>query len=77
MLHMLKPIVEQLKGWAEVMLLLQNLTLRWKSMFHFLNRGIPADLLDWLVIVRTKTYAPADMIQILTIRAQVEMNKWF
>ena len=40
-------------------------------------RGIPADLLDWSVIVRTKTYDPADMIQILTIRAQVEMNKWF
>ena len=37
MLHMLKPIVEQLKGWAEVMPLLQNLTLRRKSMFHFLN----------------------------------------
>ena len=25
------------KGWAEVMLLLQNLTLRRKSMFHFLK----------------------------------------
>ncbi|RVW97318.1 RuvB-like protein 1 [Vitis vinifera] len=34
--------------------------------------GIPVDLLDRLVIVRTETYGPADMIQILAIRAQVE-----
>ncbi|KAH0750898.1 hypothetical protein KY290_030130 [Solanum tuberosum] len=34
--------------------------------------GIPVDLLDRLVIVRTETYGPAEMIQILAIRAQVE-----
>ncbi|XP_070027443.1 ruvB-like protein 1 isoform X3 [Nicotiana tabacum] len=38
--------------------------------------GIPVDLLDRLVIVRTETYGPAEMIQIPTnisyIRAQVE-----
>ncbi|KAK9105230.1 hypothetical protein Scep_022074 [Stephania cephalantha] len=34
--------------------------------------GIPVDLLDRLVIIRTETYGPADMIQILAIRAQVE-----
>ena len=28
------------------------------------------------MIVWTETYGPADLIQILTIRAQVEMNKW-
>ncbi|XP_057507581.1 ruvB-like protein 1 [Actinidia eriantha] len=35
-------------------------------------RGIPVDSLDWLVIIRTKTYGPAEMIQILAIRTQVE-----
>ncbi|KAK6926544.1 RuvB-like, AAA-lid domain [Dillenia turbinata] len=34
--------------------------------------GIPVDLLDRLVIVRTEAYGPAEMIQILAIRAQVE-----
>ncbi|KAI8573674.1 hypothetical protein RHMOL_Rhmol01G0295500 [Rhododendron molle] len=34
--------------------------------------GIPVDLLDRLVIIRTETYGPAEMIQILAIRAQVE-----
>uniref|UniRef100_A0A166DGA8 RuvB-like helicase n=1 Tax=Daucus carota subsp. sativus TaxID=79200 RepID=A0A166DGA8_DAUCS len=34
--------------------------------------GIPVDLLDRLVIIRTDTYDPADMIKILAIRAQVE-----
>ncbi|XP_022850988.1 ruvB-like protein 1 isoform X1 [Olea europaea var. sylvestris] len=31
--------------------------------------GIPVDLLDRLVIIRTETYGPAEMIQILAIRA--------
>lgn len=34
--------------------------------------GIPVDLLDRLVIMRTETYGPTEMIQILAIRAQVE-----
>ncbi|KAF3791951.1 RuvB-like helicase 2 [Nymphaea thermarum] len=34
--------------------------------------GIPVDLLDRLTIIRTETYGPAEMIQILAIRAQVE-----
>ncbi|AES75038.1 DNA helicase TIP49 TBP-interacting protein [Medicago truncatula] len=34
--------------------------------------GIPVDLLDRLVIIRTHTYGPAEIIQILAIRAQVE-----
>ncbi|PSR95186.1 RuvB-like protein [Actinidia chinensis var. chinensis] len=34
--------------------------------------GIPVDLLDRVVIIRTETYGPAEMIQILAIRAQVE-----
>ncbi|KAM7276875.1 hypothetical protein ACFE04_018741 [Oxalis oulophora] len=34
--------------------------------------GIPVDLLDRLVIIRTLVYAPAEMIQIIAIRAQVE-----
>ncbi|KAL3655323.1 Ras and Rab interactor 1 [Castilleja foliolosa] len=34
--------------------------------------GIPVDLLDRLVIIRTATYGPAETIQILAIRAQVE-----
>ncbi|KAK4848469.1 hypothetical protein QYF36_013457 [Acer negundo] len=37
MLYILKQTVEQSKGWEEVMLLLQNLTLKQKSMFHFLK----------------------------------------
>ncbi|CAD6248216.1 unnamed protein product [Miscanthus lutarioriparius] len=34
--------------------------------------GMPVDLLDRLVIIRTETYGPTEMIQILAIRAQVE-----
>ncbi|CAI8599392.1 unnamed protein product [Vicia faba] len=34
--------------------------------------GIPVDLLDRLMIIRTQTYGPAEIIQILAIRAQVE-----
>ncbi|KAG9156398.1 hypothetical protein Leryth_023031 [Lithospermum erythrorhizon] len=34
--------------------------------------GIPVDLLDRLVIIRTETYGPAEMLQILAIRAHVE-----
>ncbi|KAG8078427.1 hypothetical protein GUJ93_ZPchr0007g5459 [Zizania palustris] len=34
--------------------------------------GIPVDLLDRLVIIRTETYDPIEIIQILAIRAQVE-----
>lgn len=34
--------------------------------------GIPVDLLDRLVIVRTLPYTPEEMVQILAIRAQVE-----
>ncbi|KAK8940461.1 hypothetical protein KSP39_PZI010502 [Platanthera zijinensis] len=34
--------------------------------------GIPVDLLDRLVIMRTETYGPTEMIQILAIRAQIE-----
>ncbi|KAK1290953.1 hypothetical protein QJS10_CPB18g02122 [Acorus calamus] len=34
--------------------------------------GIPVDLLDRLMIIRTETYGPTEMIQILAIRAQVE-----
>eukprot|EP00898_Chlorokybus_atmophyticus_P006857 jgi/Chlat1/7172/Chrsp57S06841 len=34
--------------------------------------GIPVDLLDRLVIIRTLPYTPAEMVQIMAIRAQVE-----
>ncbi|KAM7272290.1 hypothetical protein ACFE04_026953 [Oxalis oulophora] len=34
--------------------------------------GIPVDLLDRLVIIRTLVYTPVEMIQIIAIRAQVE-----
>lgn len=34
--------------------------------------GIPIDLLDRLVIIRTSTYSLEEMVQILAIRAQVE-----
>ncbi|OWM89798.1 hypothetical protein CDL15_Pgr024546 [Punica granatum] len=34
--------------------------------------GIPVDLLDRLVIIRAQTYGPAEMIQIIAIRAQVD-----
>jgi RuvB-like protein 1 (pontin 52) len=34
--------------------------------------GIPVDLLDRLVIIRTLPYTTAEMVQILAIRAQVE-----
>ena len=33
--------------------------------------GVPIDLLDRLVIVRTLPYTPGEMVQILAIRAQV------
>ncbi|KAL3581022.1 hypothetical protein D5086_018857 [Populus alba] len=35
--------------------------------------GIPVDLLDPLVIIRTENYGPAEVIQILAVRAQVEL----
>nr|TKR98521.1 ruvB-like protein 1 [Populus alba] len=35
--------------------------------------GIPVDLLDPLVIIRTENYGPAEVIQILAVRAQVEV----
>ncbi|ESQ42191.1 hypothetical protein EUTSA_v10013490mg [Eutrema salsugineum] len=34
--------------------------------------GVPIDLLDRLVIIRTQVYNPSEMIQIIAIRAQVE-----
>ena len=34
--------------------------------------GIPVDLLDRLVIIRTLPYTPQEMVQILAIRAQTE-----
>ncbi|XP_047318762.1 ruvB-like protein 1 [Impatiens glandulifera] len=34
--------------------------------------GIPVDLLDRVVIIKTEIYSPPEMIQILAIRAQVE-----
>lgn len=34
--------------------------------------GVPVDLLDRLVIVRTLPYAPQEVVQILAVRAQVE-----
>ncbi|GFH09635.1 RuvB-like helicase, partial [Haematococcus lacustris] len=34
--------------------------------------GLPVDLLDRLVIIRTLPYTPQEMVQILAIRAQVE-----
>ena len=34
--------------------------------------GVPVDLLDRLVIIRTLPYTPPEMVQILAIRAQVE-----
>ncbi|CAH8271856.1 unnamed protein product [Arabidopsis lyrata] len=34
--------------------------------------GVPIDLLDRLVIIRTQIYNPSEMIQIIAIRAQVE-----
>ncbi len=33
--------------------------------------GLPVDLLDRLVIIRTLPYTPQEMVQILAIRAQV------
>lgn len=33
--------------------------------------GVPVDLLDRLLIIRTLPYTPVEMIQILAIRAQV------
>ena len=33
--------------------------------------GVPVDLLDRTVIIRTTPYTPAEMVQILAIRAQV------
>ena len=34
--------------------------------------GIPRDLLDRLIIVRTKPYGPMEVMQIVKIRAQTE-----
>eukprot|EP00882_Tetradesmus_deserticola_P019300 GHRQ01020764.1.p2 GENE.GHRQ01020764.1~~GHRQ01020764.1.p2 ORF type:complete len:151 (+),score=74.30 GHRQ01020764.1:181-633(+) len=34
--------------------------------------GVPVDLLDRLVIIRTLPYTPQEMVQIIAIRAQVE-----
>ncbi len=34
--------------------------------------GIPIDLLDRVVIIRTLPYAPQDMVRILAVRVQVE-----
>ena len=34
--------------------------------------GIPVDLLDRLVIIRTLPYTPQEIVQILALRAQVE-----
>ncbi|KAF5835569.1 TIP49 C-terminus-domain-containing protein [Dunaliella salina] len=34
--------------------------------------GLPVDLLDRLVIIRTLPYTPQEMVQILALRAQVE-----
>ena len=34
--------------------------------------GIPVDLLDRLVIIRTMPYTPQEVVQILALRAQVE-----
>ena len=34
--------------------------------------GVPVDLLDRLVIIRTLPYTPVEMVQIMAIRAQVE-----
>jgi RuvB-like protein 1 (pontin 52) len=33
--------------------------------------GVPVDLLDRLVIIRTLPYTPQEMVQIIAIRAQV------
>lgn len=33
--------------------------------------GIPVDLLDRLVIIRTETYGPTEMIQVLTLTFQL------
>jgi RuvB-like protein 1 (pontin 52) len=35
--------------------------------------GLPVDLLDRLVIIRTLPYTPQEMVQILALRAQVFM----
>jgi DNA helicase TIP49 (TBP-interacting protein) len=35
--------------------------------------GLPVDLLDRLVIIRTLPYTPQEMVQILAIRAQVRL----
>ena len=37
--------------------------------------GIPVDLLDRLVIIRTLPYTPQEIVQILALRAQVSGEK--
>ena len=37
--------------------------------------GIPVDLLDRLVIIRTLPYTPQEIVQILALRAQVSGGK--
>ncbi|KAF3948731.1 hypothetical protein CMV_025305 [Castanea mollissima] len=46
----------------------------WQNLGTDMNcpHGIPVDLLDRLVIIRTQTYDVADMIKILALRANVE-----
>lgn len=39
--------------------------------------GLPVDLLDRLVIIRTMPYTPQEMVQILAIRAQVRHGLHF
>ena len=34
--------------------------------------GIPVDLLDRVVIIRTLPYSPQDMVRIIAVRAQIE-----
>lgn len=37
--------------------------------------GVPVDLLDRLVIIRTLPYTPQEMVQIIAIRAQVRRQR--
>lgn len=37
--------------------------------------GVPVDLLDRLVIIRTLPYTPQEMVQIIAIRAQVRVGE--
>jgi DNA helicase TIP49 (TBP-interacting protein) len=38
--------------------------------------GVPVDLLDRLVIIRTLPYTPQEMVQIIAIRAQVGWHRF-